>query len=113
MNASCPAPTNADSKSIRSPYTVLPCPRGNRWEWVKYQLRLRGYSLAEIGRENGCSENVAKIVRIKPYPKMEAAIAAKLDMHPAEIWPERYGPDGKSNRKSGNPEWSKRRLVGK
>lgn len=65
-----------------------------RWECIKYQLRLRGSSLAQIGQELGIprqSVNNAKRVR---YPRVERAIARKIDVAPQDIWPDRWNPDG-------------------
>ena len=65
-----------------------------RWEWVKYQLRLKGYSLAKLGRELGVTRKCLVLVQHQHYPKMQKAIADKLIMLPQEIWPDRYGKDG-------------------
>jgi len=34
----------------------------------------------------------------RPYPLAEALIAEALELEPQNIWPTRYGPDGKPNR---------------
>lgn len=72
----------------------IPTDPDQLWEWVKFQLRLRGSSLARIGQELSIprqSVNNAKRVR---YPRVERAIARKLDMAPRDIWPDRWQPDG-------------------
>lgn len=55
-------------------------------------LRARGSSFAAIGRDLGISRTAVMVAMIRRYRSVEAAIAAKLEMHPGEIWPERY-PD--------------------
>lgn len=72
--------------------------------WIKYQLRRRGYTLTSLGREHGVSRHAVGLALRKPYPKMEAVIAAALDMHPAELWPERYDRQGNPNRSMGRPQ---------
>ena len=37
----------------------------------------------------------------RPYPVAEKIIAETLGVSAREIWPERYGNDGKPNRKAG------------
>jgi len=66
-----------------------------RWEWIKYQLRLKGYTFTRLAKELGIHPNNFKMVKHIHYPKMQKAIADKLIMLPQEIWPERYGRDGR------------------
>jgi len=82
---------------------VIPLDPRQRWEWIKYALRLAGYSLGDLARELGVARCTPAVVFEKPYPKMERAIAARLGLRPEQIWPERYGPDGKPNRRMGRP----------
>lgn len=65
-----------------------------RAEWIKYQLRLRGYSLAALAREAGVGRHAPQYALRHPYPRMESLIAQKLGLHPAQVWPERYHLDG-------------------
>jgi len=69
--------------------------------WVRHQLKLKGYSLAGLAREVGLSRHAPKLALNKPYPRMERLIAGAIGVTPQEIWPDRYGPDGKPNRKRG------------
>jgi len=71
-----------------------------RREWIKYQLRLKGYSLRGLGREYGYSGDNAIAALKRPYPKWERIIAEKLGLLPHELWSERYDPDGRPNRHS-------------
>jgi Ner family transcriptional regulator len=68
---------------------------GLRWEWIKYQLRVRGYSFAALGREYGVNRDNFVNVNLRHAPKYQKIIADKLLMMPEEIWPERYGYDGR------------------
>lgn len=61
-----------------------------RREWVKFQLGLHGSSFADLGRQLGVSRSCVLRAFYTSYPKMERLIAAAIDMHPADIWPERY-----------------------
>ena len=65
-----------------------------RWEWIKFQLRLKGYSLRRLGKEYGVSSNAVDAVSSQHLPKWERIIADKIGLQPQEIWPERYGKDG-------------------
>lgn len=65
-----------------------------RWEWIKYQIRSRGLTLAELARRLGVELGTLASVKRHPYPRMERAIADALDLQPAAIWPERWNHDG-------------------
>lgn len=74
--------------------TKIPTDPDQLWEWVKFQLRLRGSSLAQVGQElNIPRQSVHNAKRVR-YPRVERAIAQKLDMTPGDIWPDRWHPDG-------------------
>ncbi len=61
-----------------------------RREWIKFQLRLRGTTLSAMARELGVSRQALGQALIQSYPKMERIIAARLQLEPWDIWPERY-----------------------
>lgn len=65
-------------------------------------LRLKGWSLRQLALLNGYASgsSLTNALR-KPYPLAEALIAEALGITPQEIWPSRYGPDGKTNRGNG------------
>lgn len=65
-------------------------------------LRMKGYSLRQLSLLNGYSNpnSLAKALH-RPYPLAEAIIAEALGISATDIWPSRYGSDGKSNRKRG------------
>ena len=74
--------------------TKVPTDPDQRWEWVKYQLRVRGSSLALVAQSLGISrQSVINTKRVR-YPRVERAIARKLGMAPRDIWPDRWHPDG-------------------
>jgi Ner family transcriptional regulator len=62
-----------------------------RREWIKYKLKIRGLSLAEIGRKHNISRQVVSTALYRPSPRWEHEIASPaLDMLPFDLWPERY-----------------------
>ena len=68
----------------------IPTNPSHRWEWIKYQLRTKGTSLAKLARELEVSDTAVKNVKRSPYPRMERAIAKALGLTPVDIWPERW-----------------------
>ncbi|AIR63967.1 helix-turn-helix domain-containing protein [Cedecea neteri] len=58
-------------------------------------LRKKGTSLAALSRESGLASSTLANALTRPWPKGEFLIAKALEVHPSEIWPERYvGEDG-------------------
>ncbi len=82
---------------------LVPLDAFARREWIKFQLRVRGSSLSAIARELEVSRHAPRLALVKPYPRMERAIANKLGLQPQELWPERYDEHGKPNRTIGRP----------
>ncbi|WP_096375971.1 helix-turn-helix domain-containing protein [Pseudomonas chlororaphis] len=76
----------------------IPSDPALRWEWIKYQLRARGTSLAQLARELNVSGPAIKNVKRTAYPRMERAIAEALGLKPAEIWPERWATNDAPHR---------------
>lgn len=74
--------------------TDIPLEPAQRWEWIKYQLRARGTSLAKLARELGVSDTAVKNTKRTAYPRMERAIAKALGLKPVDLWPERWNADG-------------------
>ncbi|HCL3558093.1 TPA: transcriptional regulator [Pseudomonas aeruginosa] len=70
--------------------TEIPRDNNARWEWIKYQLRTRGSSLAEVARSLNVSSPAVKNAKLTPYPRVERAIAAVLNLSPLVLWPERW-----------------------
>lgn len=78
--------------------TDIPNDLTQRWEWIKYQLRTKGSSLALVARELDVTGPAVKNAKRKPYPRVERAIAKKLGLEPIDIWPERWGLNGEPHR---------------
>jgi Ner family transcriptional regulator len=57
-------------------------------------LKKRGQSLAGLSLANGYHPTAAGKALKRPWPAMEAIIAAALDLTPATIWPSRYDVSG-------------------
>jgi Ner family transcriptional regulator len=77
----------------------IPTDPAHRWEWIKFQLRVRGTSLAKIARDLEVSGPAVKNAKSLPYPRVERAIALSLGLQPAEIWPERWDACGEPARR--------------
>ncbi|TZG41654.1 transcriptional regulator [Halomonas eurihalina] len=82
--------------------TDVPLEPAHRWEWLKYQLRVRGSSLNKLADELGIGSSAVKDAKHRRYPRVERAIAQKLGLHPGAIWPERWNADGTPNRQRPN-----------
>lgn len=78
--------------------TEVPSSPALRWEWIKFQLRAKGSSLAKLARELNVTGPAVKNVKRTPYPRMERAIAKELGVDVEKLWPERWNPDGSPNR---------------
>lgn len=76
----------------------IPLDPSLRWEWIKYQLRTNGTSLAKLARKLRVSGPALKNVKRTAYPRMERAIAEALDLEVEKLWPERWNADGTPNR---------------
>lgn len=76
----------------------IPLDPTKRWEWIKYQLRAHGTSLAKLARELGVSDTAVKNAKRTAYPRMERAIAKALGLKAAELWPERWSANGQPHR---------------
>jgi Ner family transcriptional regulator len=76
----------------------IPLDPALRWEWIKYQLRTNGTSLAKLARELRVTGPALKNVKRTAYPRMERAIALALDLQVEVLWPERWNADGTPNR---------------
>jgi Ner family transcriptional regulator len=88
--------------NIANPSIDVPEDPSHRWEWIKFQLRVNGTSLAKIARSLKVSGAAVKNAKHLPYPRIERAIACALGRNPIQIWPERWGTDGKPCRRRPN-----------
>lgn len=73
-----------------------------RWEWIKYQLRVRGCPPAELARQLGVTDRAIRAVKQTPYPRIEREIAERLGTAPQYLWPERWDSDGNPYRQRPN-----------
>jgi len=69
-----------------------------KWEWVKYQLKLSGYTIRGLASELKISPSAVHAASKLPHPKIERIIAKKIGLKPEDVWPERYDQRGKPNR---------------
>ncbi len=62
-------------------------------------LRIKGFSLRQLALLNGYGNpNSLSTALHRPYPLAEALIAEAIGTPATDIWPSRYGADGKPNR---------------
>lgn len=78
--------------------TEIPLDPTLRWEWIKYQLRTRGTSLAMLARALDVSDTAVKNAKRTAYPRMERAIATALGLKPIDLWPDRWNSNGTPHR---------------
>jgi Ner family transcriptional regulator len=76
----------------------MPTDPASRWEWIKYQLRVRGTSMAELARRLEVTDRAIRNAKCTPYPRIERSLADALSLDPADIWPERWNADGTPHR---------------
>jgi Ner family transcriptional regulator len=84
-----PRPSLLPAKSITE------APQDWHSEDIKAAIRKTGVTLSDLSRAAGFCAGAAKCALLTPWPRMEAAIAARLGRKPHEIWPSRYSPDGR------------------
>jgi Ner family transcriptional regulator len=84
-----PRPSLLPAKSITE------APQDWHSEDIKAAIRKTGMTLSDLSRAAGFCAGAAKCALLIPWPRMEAAIAARLGREPHEIWPSRYSPDGR------------------
>jgi Ner family transcriptional regulator len=94
--------TSASQIATQVDLGTMPADVRDRGHWVRYQLRLRGLTFGGIARELHVSRGTVRKAVLVPYPKMETAIAEKLGLRPAQIWPERYDGRGRPRRSLGS-----------
>lgn len=79
-----------------------------RRDWVIYQLRLQGRSMADVARkaEPPVRRQTLYNAFLTPYPRMEKLIADSVGLTPQQVFPERYDRDGLPVRRMGRPKKS-------
>ena len=63
-------------------------------EDVKAAIRKKGTTLSALSKKHQYSDSYLRGTLIRQRPHGEEIIARFLGVSPAEIWPERYRPDG-------------------
>lgn len=95
-----------DNHSLKrvDPMDITDLPRDveARWEWIKFQLRVRGCSPAELARQLGVTDRAIRAVKHAPYPRIEREIASRLGTSPQLLWPDRWDVDGMPRRQRPN-----------
>ena len=64
-------------------------------ELIKAQLRMAGYTLADVARMHSIPESNVRAALRKPTTSGEKAIADVMGKKLHELWPERWTKDGK------------------
>lgn len=82
-----------------------------RRAWVRYQLTLKGLSMADIARDAGVTRECLYQVFCKTYPRMEKVVADAVGLPPAVLWPERYDAEGLPLYRKGRPKKSVTNLY--
>ena len=80
----------------------MPTDPGQRWEWLKFQLRIAGTSIAALSRQLRVTDRAVRKAKTVPYPRVERAIAEALELRAIQIWPERWNSDGTPSRRRPN-----------
>ena len=63
-------------------------------EDVRAAIRKTGLSLPQLSQRIGYSKHAINVVLYAPWPKVEAKVAAHLNVRVTDIWPSRYDADG-------------------
>jgi Ner family transcriptional regulator len=62
-------------------------------EDVKAAIRKTGLTMTALSLSHGLAENAVRMTLRRPWPRVEAIIAAHLGLRPSDIWPSRYSPN--------------------
>jgi Ner family transcriptional regulator len=87
--------TTSPRPSLLPAKSITEAPQDWHSEDIKAAIRKTGMTLSDLSRAAGFCAGAAKCALLTPWPRMEAAIAARLGRKPHEIWPSRYSPDGR------------------
>lgn len=71
---------------------MLDIPQNNqlRWEWIKYQLHVRGTSFAELARADDVDSTTIRNAKRMSCPRVEYLLADTLEIPVWELWPDRH-----------------------
>lgn len=90
------------SKKEDSLSNIIQNPQKRR-AWVKFQIHLKGLSMAKIAADLGVTRGCLYAAFDRPYPRMEQVLAEAVGMTPQSLFPERYDALGVPNRTIGRP----------
>lgn len=68
----------------------IPQKPAHRRAWVKFQLSLKGLTIAELGRQLGVSRPAINHALIYPNAHLEQGIAEALGVSVEQLFPERF-----------------------
>ena len=66
----------------------------HRRAWVQYRLALIGLAFTDLAAAAGVTAQAISITFDRPNSRIEAFIAAKLNLTACELFPERFDADG-------------------
>lgn len=78
--------------------------------FVVYRLRDAGLTLRALAERHNYHASAIGKALTKPWPAVEAIVAAALGVTPAEIWPSRYDEDGRP--RQGRTQSNRRHRAG-
>lgn len=71
----------------------IPDDSDERREWIKYQLKIRGLTLASLAREHGVSRHVFSKALTHGSIRWDHVIAKAINFPVSFLWPDRYDAD--------------------
>ncbi|MDH4764307.1 helix-turn-helix domain-containing protein [Pseudomonas sp. CBMAI 2609] len=80
------------------PQPLQECPRTEpgRLRWIKARLQQRQFVLEHLAHHAGVTRKVFDSLGRSPHVGLQLLIARCLGVSPRELWPERYGRDGRA-----------------
>lgn len=93
---------------------ALECPKDWHRVDIKAALEKAGYSLRQLSLQHGYAPGSLKATLDTPWPRAEKIIADAIGVPPSDIWPSRYGADGKpksGRNQRGIGRWSTRKSI--
>ncbi|GGG30745.1 hypothetical protein GCM10010964_18330 [Caldovatus sediminis] len=76
----------------------MPSPATEPTDWhpedIKAAVRKTGVTLTALAQRHGLAGSAVRVTLIKPWPRVEAIVAAHLGRRPQDIWPSRYDASG-------------------
>ncbi len=79
-------------------HTIATNPKLRR-EWVKYQLKASGSSMAALAAKHGINRRNIYMAFNRPWPRGEKIIADSVGLAPQALFPERYDEHGLPTRR--------------